>query len=463
MFRGTLALDQRRGLESHLDGCDHCAQTVSELARLFVSTSWGPAHEPGAGHDAPIELGRYRLGRRLGAGGMGVVFEAHDPELDRRVAIKLLHRGSADDGERLLQEARAMARLAHPNVVAVFDVGRVGTQLFVAMELIEGTTLRQWLASDPRPDRAAILAMFTGAGQGLAAAHAMGLVHRDFKPDNVLIGADRRARVTDFGLARLLAGASGDDVEQPRRVGTPAYMAPEQWRGAAGDVRSDQFSFCVALYEALFDRRPFAGDSVAALARSVCEGVAEPVPRATPRWLRELFARGLARDPAARYLDMDALLRGLERGRGRWRGWPSVAAVALGLVTAGLALTAGGLWPSSSTDEPEPEPVASTPGAAEQCRAALVDGRGRWTNARRRALEAQLLAIDDGEQLAARTLARLDQWIADWSGPALASCDAPSRPLERCLERSLASFDALVQYALDRIRSASRVVTARSA
>src|SRR5690606_14642835 len=190
MFRGTLALDRRRGLERHLDGRDHCAPTGPEPARLVVSTSWGPAHEPGAGHHAPIELGRYRLGRRLGAGGMGVVFEAHDPELDRRVAIKLLHRGSADDGERLLQEARAMARLAHPNVVAVFDVGRVGTQLFVAMELIEGTTLRQWLASDPRPDRAAILAMFTGAGQGLAAAHAMGLVHRDFKPDNVLIGAD---------------------------------------------------------------------------------------------------------------------------------------------------------------------------------------------------------------------------------------------------------------------------------
>ncbi|MFO7564759.1 MAG: protein kinase [Enhygromyxa sp.] len=446
MFRGTLALDQRRHLESHLDDCDHCAQTVSELAKLFVSTSWGPALEPGSEHDAPIELGRYRLGRRLGAGGMGVVFEAHDPELDRKVAIKLLHRGSADDGERLLHEARAMARLAHPNVVAVFDVGRVGPQLFVAMELVEGTTLRQWLASDPRPDRAAILAMFTRAGHGLAAAHAIGLVHRDFKPDNVLIGADGRARVTDFGLARLIADASSDGAQETCRVGTPAYMAPEQWRGAAGDTRSDQFSFCVALYEALFGRRPFAGDSVAALARSVCEGAAEPVPRATPRWLRELFTRGLARDPAARHPDMNALLRGLERSRSRAAA--IVAGAALGLLTAGLAFAWAADGPGRVAAEPK-LPTTSSPSPADDCHAALVDGRGCWTGARRRALEAHLLAMDDGEQLAARTLPMLDQWIADWGRHAQASCDAPSRPLERCLERSLASFDALVQYTLD--------------
>src|SRR5262249_48057288 len=151
----------------------------------------------------PAVLGRYRLGRRLGAGGMGVVFAAYDPELDRRVAVKLLHPEQSGDLEaqraRLLREAQAMAKLSHPNLVAAFDVGGVADQLFLAMELVEGTTLTRWIAECPRT-RAAIVGMFVQAGRGLAAAHAMGLVHRDFKPDNVLVGSDGRPRVTDFGL-----------------------------------------------------------------------------------------------------------------------------------------------------------------------------------------------------------------------------------------------------------------------
>ncbi|MCA9697244.1 MAG: protein kinase, partial [Myxococcales bacterium] len=268
LFQGRLADDERARLEQHLDDCEDCAQTVSALARLFASASWGA--EPPARDGVPSPpLHRYQLLRRLGAGAMGIVFEARDPELERLVALKLLHPlppgSAADPQDRLLREARAMARLAHPNVVAVYDVGRLDEQLFLTMELVEGPTLREWLAARAR-SRAEILAVFVGAGRGLAAAHGEGLVHRDFKPDNVLIGRDDRPRVTDFGLALVgreadpatgatprltetttlrlthVPGTSTEDASGTgpvSLVGTPAYMAPEQWRGAPADARSD--------------------------------------------------------------------------------------------------------------------------------------------------------------------------------------------------------------------------------
>ncbi len=216
-------------------------------------------------------VGRYVILDRIGAGGMGVVYAAYDPELDRRVALKLLRtdRFAAPGHLRLLREAKALARLTHPNVVAVHDAGTFGDQVFVAMELVEGETLRQWLEAGARSWRE-VLDRLLAAGRGLAAAHAAGLVHRDFKPENVLLGRDGRVRVVDFGLAKALADAaeepaapdSGGELASPLTewgavLGTPAYMAPEQIRGIAADARSDQFSFCVALYEALYGERPF--------------------------------------------------------------------------------------------------------------------------------------------------------------------------------------------------------------
>jgi serine/threonine protein kinase len=226
------------------------------------------------------QVGRYVLLDAVGSGGMGVVYAAYDPELDRKVAIKLLRfdRLGSEAGERdrlrLQREAQAIARLSHPNVVHVYDVGTFGDQVFVAMEFVAGRTLRQWAEEEPRPWRE-VVDRFALAGRGLAAAHAAGLIHRDFKPDNVLLGDDGRVRVVDFGLARPAGQQpapegertpSGGTLAHPLTewgvvVGTPAYMAPEQLRGEASDERSDQLSFCVSLYETLYGERPFPGGS----------------------------------------------------------------------------------------------------------------------------------------------------------------------------------------------------------
>ena len=299
--------------------------------------------------------GRYVILDRIGAGGMGVVYAAYDPELDRRVALKLLRtdRFAAPGHLRLLREAKALARLTHPNVVAVHDAGTFGDQVFVAMELVEGETLRQWLEAGSRSWRE-VLDRLLAAGRGLAAAHAAGLVHRDFKPENVLLGRDGRVRVVDFGLAKALADAaeeepaapdSGGELASPLTewgavLGTPAYMAPEQIRGIAADARSDQFSFCVALYEALYGERPFAGKGPREIAEAVARGVPREAPAGTkvPGWLRAVVLRGLKADPEERYPDMDVLLRDLERDpaavRRRW------------LVAAAIVLVAGAVFGS---------------------------------------------------------------------------------------------------------------------
>ncbi|HRI55422.1 MAG TPA: serine/threonine-protein kinase, partial [Pseudomonadota bacterium] len=282
-------------------------------------------------------LGRYLVLGVLGAGGMGVVYSAYDPELDRKVAIKLLRTDVAgeDAGQarrRLLREAQAMARLQHPQVIAVYDVGTIKSQVFIAMELIEGTTLSGWLKAKPRR-RDEILEVFTLAGRGLAAAHAVDLVHRDFKPDNVLVGRDGQVRVTDFGLARKVSG--GDDYASSSHVsdpimngpgvlaGTPRYMAPEQYSGDPVDQRTDQFSFCVALYEALYGVAPFAGDTIGSRGFNVVRGrVLSPPPEArVPAWLRQVLLRGLSVRPENRYTDMEGLLVALNRNR---RGVPKL-------------------------------------------------------------------------------------------------------------------------------------------
>ncbi|MBC8072186.1 MAG: serine/threonine protein kinase, partial [Deltaproteobacteria bacterium] len=229
----------------------------------------------------PVRVGRFIIVERVGAGAMGVVYAAYDAELDRKVAIKVLRPSGDDSGLRLrlVREAQAMARLSDPNVVGVFEIGEHDGNGFVAMEFVRGSTLREWLAAAKRSP-SAILGAYVQAGRGLAAAHVAGIVHRDFKPDNVLVDAELdaqgapRVRVTDFGLAQtgalseaatsLTSGAMPSDLLVTRagvRVGTPGYMAPEQILGEPTDARSDQFAFCVALWEALAGERPFAGKS----------------------------------------------------------------------------------------------------------------------------------------------------------------------------------------------------------
>jgi serine/threonine protein kinase len=249
----------------------------------------------------PSHIGEYAILRTLGSGGMGIVFVGYDERLDRKVAVKLL-RASVRDGDegraRILREAQAMARLSHPNVVQVYDVGEHDGAVYVAMEFVAGETLREW-SERPRPWRE-VVAVLVGAGRGLAAAHAEGLVHRDFKPDNVLVGKDGRPRVLDFGLARATNSdvdlAARDDPEPATDsqdplgteitrdgavVGTPAYMSPQQHVGDPPDPRSDQFSFCVTAYETLYGKRPFRAGTRQELTGAMVNGAIVPPPTNT--------------------------------------------------------------------------------------------------------------------------------------------------------------------------------------
>jgi hypothetical protein len=308
-----------------------------ELAR--TATAPGSTSAPAAAApDLGPTLGRYRLERALGEGGMGVVHAAFDPDLERRVAIKVLRAtdGGGDEArQRLLREARAMARLTHPNVVTVHEVGTASGRDFVAMELIDGETLADWLRA-ARRGRREIVAAFVAAGRGLAAAHAAGLVHRDFKPHNVLRRRDGRICVTDFGLARgvdaevaleatlRLAKQTAKPENTPSALsgltatgsvlGTPAYMAPEQWSGGTVGPAADQFAFCVALWEALTGERPFRGATLDALKAEVQRGPGALDVSQLPRRTRSVLRRGLDPDPAKRWRDMGALLHELERG-----------------------------------------------------------------------------------------------------------------------------------------------------
>ncbi|MFO0634908.1 MAG: serine/threonine-protein kinase [Nannocystaceae bacterium] len=302
--------------------------------------------EPLAGTPSPLprRVGRYVVLERIGSGGMGVVLGAWDAQLDRAVAIKLLHpraRG-LNAGPRLQREAQALARLSHAHVVPVYDVGQHDGRCFVAMEWVRGCSLSQWLRDEPRSAEA-ILAMFLGAAAGLAAAHGAGIVHRDFKPDNVLVGDDGRARVVDFGLAFADADPRAEPSALPSSseltqtgalLGTPAYMAPEQFLGADVDARADQWGLAVTLHEALAGRRPFAGPDLAATRAAVLHGSYEP-PEA-PAAVRAVLPRPLQRDPAARVADPRAFVDALRPTRRRWRA---------PLLLSGLVvMVAGALW-----------------------------------------------------------------------------------------------------------------------
>ncbi|MDC0722099.1 serine/threonine-protein kinase [Nannocystis bainbridge] len=318
---------------------------------------------------APAKIGRFTVLRELGRGGTGVVYAAYDEELERKVAVKLLHpeatvASQADARTRLLREAQAMARLSHPNIVSVHEVGTHLDQVYVAMEFVHGVTLSTWLKRQQRSWRE-VVDVFRQAASGLAAAHEAGLVHRDFKPQNAMVGDDGRVRVLDFGLAR----AESDpqlfaDLERTRDrdgsfaaaslraldasltvtgslIGTPAYMAPEQFRGDRADARSDQFALCVALYEALFRGRPFPGDNLAELMRAVLAGhLRDPGSAKVPRSLRAAVLRGLQVRPEHRHPSMDAFIAAIDRVVEPRRGtWLAAAGLTVGLAAVGAGLS----------------------------------------------------------------------------------------------------------------------------
>jgi serine/threonine protein kinase len=263
--------------ERHLVDCPTCATLIAVAAP--PSRTGGQAGSP-----APeLTVGRYRLLQLVGRGGMGEVYAAYDPELDRRVAIKILRadaRPDAIEAARLAREAQSVARLSHPNVVAIYDVGSSAGRMFLAMELVEGETLAAWLAHHTRTT-SEILSMFMMAGRGLCAAHRAGIVHRDFKPQNVMVARDGSARVMDFGLAAAGGPGHAQQVRLTKAgaiLGTPLYMSPEQMVGQAVDPRADQFSFCVSLWEALHGARPFEGATVLELRGDVLAGRPRPGP-----------------------------------------------------------------------------------------------------------------------------------------------------------------------------------------
>ncbi|MCA9656192.1 MAG: serine/threonine protein kinase [Myxococcales bacterium] len=423
----------------------------------------GDVTEPmhGEGDDTRLPRGtaidRYVVVDVLGEGGMGVVYTAYDPELDRRVAIKVLRSSLVGEGRpRLIREAQAIARIAHPNVVAVHDVGELDGSVFVTMEFVEGRTLGRWLREETRslPE---ILEVFLQAGRGLAAAHAVDLVHRDFKPDNALVGDDGRVRVVDFGLARGrgsaesiaphmgLSSSSLDEAltEAGAVMGTPAYMAPEQLAGRMATAASDQFSFCVSLYEALYGERPFGGNTLATLSEAVYRGeVREPAPgRSVPTWLRKVLLRGLQTRAEDRHPSMDALLDELSRDPGGRRR-RVIGASALGLGAVVVAFLA---YRSGASQELAP------------CAGAAQDVQAVWNDERRDAIAAAFRATGavHADDTWTRAEQRLDEYASGWAEQATRACVAThvdgtqsTARLElrrRCLAERLQSFDAVLE------------------
>lgn len=370
------------------------------------------------GRAAPPKVGRYHIIDRIAGGGMGVVYGAHDPDLDRRVALKVVHPKRTHDDRaqaRLITEARALAKLDHPNVVKVHDVLTHEGSVVIVMEFVVGETLAAW-AEQPHTWRDAVR-VYHQAAQGLLAAHGVGVVHRDFKPSNAIIGADGRVRVLDFGLARLGerevrdGGSTGpeaaDLTETGDVLGTLAYAAPEQLRGEATTAASDQFSWCVSLHRTIEGVAPFAGTTAAEIVaaietRKLAIGDAA---RGVPAWLRALIARGLSLHPEDRFRDMGALVVELSRPRG-WRRFriPLLVASTLGAGVATTLLVRGA--------------------QGDECDGGRAQLTAIWNASRRTALLRTLDAIGTpyAREVRDRVVGGLERYATDWRASHLGAC-----------------------------------------
>jgi tetratricopeptide (TPR) repeat protein len=370
--------------------------------------------------DDPVKVDRFVILERVGKGAMGVVYAAYDPKLDRKVALKLLSATSESARRRALREARALARVSDPNVVVIHDAGEFERQAWVAMELVAGSTLERVVPS--ARGWPAIVRLFCAAGRGLAAAHEAGIVHRDFKPANVLVGSDGRVRVVDFGLAHLGAApprstmvvhgidsTSGSSSSRAGQPGTLSYMAPEQLEGNDPDARADQFAFCVALFEALFGHRPFVAPTrTELLARMRAGEPAIPARPRIPSWLGRVLRRGLSLCAAQRYPSMRALVAELESHDSRpARG--AVLAIAVGLVAAASAYAAG------STGE-------------NACSEAGDEVAAIWTDRARNDMEAGFHAtgLPYADRAWTSASGGLDAYAQALSGMRIAACEARS-------------------------------------
>lgn len=392
-----------------------------------VTTAWLGGEDPPPRSPAqPHLVGRFVVLERVGSGAMGQVLLAYDPKLLREVALKLVFTRSAGASARMLREAQALAQLSHPNVVSIYDVGEQDGSVFIAMEYVRGRTLRQWLEAEPRAWRA-VVGVLRQAGLGLAAAHRAGLVHRDVKPDNILVADDGRVYIADFGLARAdllpaepsssggaeVAGGSSRELAVPLTevgtvVGTMAYMAPEQHSGTGADAASDQYALCVTLYEALFGERPFTGRRPAELVDAKLAGtVRVPARTAVPRVISRAVIRGLAPHPADRWPSLDALLDELGRDPRRAR--------VRALVAVGSLVAVGGAFGARELERRRTEAVCAAEGAA----IAEV-----WNDDARERVRAGLLATDTraAALTAERVVPWLDEHAARWEASRTETC-----------------------------------------
>jgi len=455
----TLPAGAAARLEAHLADCDDCRRLVFALASSSFAdeADTGPAVE---------QVGRFELIDVIGRGAMGVVYRARDPELDRVVAIKLRRgpsRLEVDGEDRLRREAQALARLAHPNVVAIYEAGRHERTTYLAMEYVEGAPLDGWLAT--RPPLGVVIARMIEAGRGLAAAHGVGLVHRDFKPRNVFVSTAGSAKVGDFGLVRVdgadPAEATGGVTPalahtltmSGAMLGTPAYMAPEQLCGETATEASDQFSFCVTLFEAIYGRRPFAGVTIEQLLAEMRKPLVLPAPPRVPARVGRVLVRGLDVDPAGRFPSMTALLEVLDPRTTKRRRGALVGAVAAGVVAIG-GVTFAAL-------APEPREV---------CRGAERNLAGVWDPARKAQIRAAFTAT--GVAYAAdawRGVERiLDGYQREWVTMHRGACEATRVHGEQseqvlslrmwCLDDRLRDARALT----DAFATADRSVVARA-
>jgi len=425
---------------NHTPLCD-TEEAAAAFARPKRQTEQlGDSERPGAAENRELSPGqavdRYIVVGLLGEGGMGSVYRAHDPELRREIALKVVRVGEGSGAtprlarSRLIQEAQALAQISHPNVIPVYDAGVAGDEVYVAMELVAGPTLRQWLEGEPTP--AEIEATFLAAGRGLAAAHDAGLIHRDFKPDNVMVGDDGRVRVLDFGLAEAIANLKPAAGRAQYVAGTPPYMAPEQFAAEAVDARADQFGFCVALYEAVYGEHPFPASDFEERAARVAEGPAFPGGRVGSDRVRRVLERGLRADPEERYESMEAALADLEPRQSRAR-WYAATAV---LATAAVAAIA----------------VASSRGPAAVCTNARGNLDGVWDDAAR--ARAASAFERHGEDVAP-FVAAMDSYTDRWAEAHTQTCRAThvlnsqsDAMLDRrmwCLQGRLAQADAVVE------------------